>query len=39
MLRFEKIEASKFELYIYFPSRIEYFMYNLNVANILEIGK
>ena len=39
MTRFEKIEGSKFELYIDFPSRIANFMFNLNEANIPEVGK
>lgn len=39
IIRFEKIEGSKFELYIDFPSRIANFMYNLNEANIPEVGK
>lgn len=39
IIRFEKIEGSKFELYIDFPSRIANFMYNLYEANIPEVGK
>ena len=39
MIKFEKIKDSKFELYIDFPSRIANFMYQLNEANIPEIGK
>ena len=37
--RLKTFEASKFELYIDFPSKIAYFLYNLNEANIPEIGK
>lgn len=39
MTRFEKIEGSKFELYVDFPSRIANFMFNLNEINIPEVGK
>lgn len=39
MTRYEKIERSKFQLYIDFPSKIANFMFCLNEANIPEIGK
>ena len=39
LIKFEKIEGSKFELYVDFPSRIANFMFNLNEANIPEVGK
>ena len=39
MLKFEKIDNTKFKLYIDFPLRIANFMFQLNEANIPEIGK
>lgn len=39
LIKFEKIEGSKFELYVDFPSRITNFMFNLNKVNIPEVGK
>ena len=39
MIKFEKIDQTKFTLYDDFPSRIANFMYQLNEANIPEVGK
>ena len=39
MIRFEKINESKFQLYIDFPYKIANFMYKLNEQNYPEIGK
>ena len=39
MIRFEKINESKFQLYADFPSKIAKFMFKLNEENYPEIGK
>ncbi len=39
MLKFEKIEDTAFKVYVDFSSKISNFMYLLNEANILEVGK